>query len=97
VVVSKEVFIKKRIAMSQHFSCIMIIFFVSLFISIASDPGDDRNTENEYEKKIKDYDRALQINPHDADAWLNKGIILKKMGKHSDGARCIETAINLYI
>ena len=29
--------------------------------------------------------------------WLNKGIILKKMGKHSDGARCIETAINLYI
>ena len=54
--------------MSRHFSFVLIIFFVSLFISIASGLEDDRNTEDEYEKKIEDYDRALQINPDDADA-----------------------------
>ena len=83
--------------MSRHFSFVLIIIFVSLFISIASGLGEDRDTEDEYEKKIKDYDRALQVNPDDADALLNKGIILKKMGKHSEGAGCIEKAIDLYV
>ncbi|HET6581422.1 MAG TPA: tetratricopeptide repeat protein [Methanoregula sp.] len=83
--------------MSRHFSFVLIIFFVSLFISIAPGLGEDRGTEDEYEKKIKDFDRDLQVNPDNADAWLNKGIILKKMGKHSDGEKCIEKAIILYI
>jgi len=68
-----------------------------MFISIASEPGEDRDTDEEDEKKLKDCNNALQIDPDDADAWLNKGIILKKMGKHSEGARCIEKAIDLYI
>jgi len=68
-----------------------------MFISIASGPGEDRDTDEEEEKKLKDCNNVLQIDPDDADAWLNKGIILKKMGKHSEGARCIEKAIDLYI
>lgn len=83
--------------MDRRFYLVLIFTLGSLFISIVSGPGEDAETEDEYENKIKDYDRALQVYPDDADAWLNKGIILKKMGKHSEGARCIEKAIDLYV
>ena len=83
--------------MDRRFYLVLIFILGSLFISIVSGPGEATETEDEYENKIKDYDRALQVDPDDADAWLNKGIILKKMGKHSEGARCIEKAIDLYV
>jgi len=83
--------------MDRRFCLVLVFTLGSLFISIVSGPGEDTETEDDYENKIKDYDRALQVNPDDADAWLNKGIILKKMGKHSEGARCIEKAIDLYV
>ena len=59
--------------------------------------GDICDSECQYEKALAAYNGALQIDPDAADAWFNKGITLKKMGKHSEGTRCIETAINLYI
>ncbi len=59
--------------------------------------GDIRDSQGRYEEAIDSYDKALQIDPDDADAWFNKGISLKKMGKHSEGMRSIERAINLYI
>ncbi len=59
--------------------------------------GDIRDSQGRYEEAINFYDKVLQIDPDDADAWFNKGITLKKMGKHSEGTRSIETAINLYI
>jgi tetratricopeptide (TPR) repeat protein len=59
--------------------------------------GDIRDSQGRYEEAIDSYDKALQIDPDDADAWFNKGITLKKMGKHSEGMRSIERAINLYI
>jgi len=83
--------------MDRRFYLVSIFILGSLFISMVSFPGEETETEDEYESKIKDYDRALQVNPDDADAWLNKGIILKKMGKHAEGARCIEKAIDLYV
>jgi len=59
--------------------------------------GDICDSQGRYEEAINFYDKVLQIDPDDADAWFNKGITLKKMGKHSEGTRSIETAINLYI
>jgi tetratricopeptide (TPR) repeat protein len=59
--------------------------------------GDILDSQGRYEEAIDSYDKVLQIDPDDADAWFNKGITLKKMGKHSEGTTCIETAINLYI
>jgi tetratricopeptide (TPR) repeat protein len=59
--------------------------------------GDIRDSQGRYEEAIDSYDKVLQIDPDDADAWFNKGITLKKMGKHSEGTRSIERAINLYI
>jgi tetratricopeptide (TPR) repeat protein len=59
--------------------------------------GDKCDSSCQYDQAIAAYDCALQIDPDDADAWFNKGLTLKKMGKHSEGTRCIETAINLYV
>jgi tetratricopeptide (TPR) repeat protein len=58
--------------------------------------GDLLESEGQFEKAIAAYDHALQIDPSDADAWFNKGIALKKMGKISESTTCVETAINLY-
>jgi tetratricopeptide (TPR) repeat protein len=59
--------------------------------------GDFCDSEGQYDKAIAAYDCALQIDPDAADAWFNKGLTLKKMGKHHEGTRCIEAAINLYV
>jgi tetratricopeptide (TPR) repeat protein len=59
--------------------------------------GNIHDSQGRYEEAIDSYDKALQIDPDDAEAWFNKGLTLKKMGKHSEGMRSIETAINLYI
>jgi len=56
---------------------------------------DLQDSEGRYEKAITAYDKVLQINPDDPDALFNKGITLTKMGKNSEGMRCIEAAINL--
>jgi tetratricopeptide (TPR) repeat protein len=71
------------------------LVFICLFLLISNVSG--QNGESDYEKTIEAYDRALQINPDNADVWFNKGMTLKKMGKSSEGERCIEKAIILYI
>jgi tetratricopeptide (TPR) repeat protein len=55
-----------------------------------------RDSEGQYEKAIKAYDNALQIDPADADVWFDKGLTLKKMGRSLESEPCIEEAINLY-
>jgi len=58
--------------------------------------GNLRDSQGMYEKAVSAYDVALGIDPEDADAWFDKGMTLKKMGRSKDAATCIETAINLY-
>lgn len=48
------------------------------------------------EDAIVSYDKALQIDASFADAWFNKGMILKKMGQTGEAAQCIEKSIDLY-
>lgn len=59
--------------------------------------GDLHDREGRFEQALAAYDKALQIDPDDADALFNKGMTLKKMGKNTEGMKCIEAAINLYI
>jgi len=58
--------------------------------------GDIHDYLCEYELAIVSYDDALHIDPDCADAWFNKAITLKKMGKHTEAMRCIAAALNLY-
>jgi tetratricopeptide (TPR) repeat protein len=59
--------------------------------------GDLRDSQGLYEKAIAAYDRALMIDPEDADAWYNKGETLFKMGKITEASKCFEIATRLYL
>jgi tetratricopeptide (TPR) repeat protein len=59
--------------------------------------GDLRDSQGRYEKAIAAYDRALMIDPEDADAWYNKGETLFKMGRITDASKCFEIATRLYL
>ena len=45
---------------------------------------------------IASYNKALEIDPSHADAWFNKGMVLKKIGRTKESAQCIEKSIDLY-
>ncbi len=59
--------------------------------------GDLRDSQGRFESAIAAYDRALMIDPEDADAWYNKGETLFKMGRITDASKCFEIATKLYL
>ncbi|MBC7101588.1 tetratricopeptide repeat protein [Methanothermobacter sp. KEPCO-1] len=53
-------------------------------------------TQNkEYQKALKYYDKALKINPEYAEAWNNKGIILKELKKYKKALKCYNKALEI--
>lgn len=44
---------------------------------------------------LKDIDKALQIDPKDADAWLWKGIVLRKMNRNAEARQAIRKSLQL--
>lgn len=58
--------------------------------------GDICDYLGRFEEAISFYDKALQIDPTDADALFDKGMTLQKMGKRKEALRCIAEAVNLY-
>jgi tetratricopeptide (TPR) repeat protein len=58
--------------------------------------GNTHDSQGRYEEAIESYDKALQIDPDDADAWFDKGETLKKMGKLTEAEKCFEKSTNLY-
>ena len=57
--------------------------------------GDIHDYLREYEQAVISYDNALQIDPDCADAWFNKAITLKKMGKDTEATRSVAIALSL--
>jgi Flp pilus assembly protein TadD len=43
--------------------------------------GDSRGRLNKYDEAITAYDKAIEINPNDSDAWYNKGVALDNLNK----------------
>ena len=57
--------------------------------------GNCQDCLDNVKNAIESYDRALQIDPGDAETWFNKGMSLKKMGQINEATRCFETCMNL--
>ena len=47
------------------------------------------------QEAIACYDRALEINPGDAETWYNKGNVFKKLGKPQDEMACYDKALEI--
>ena len=58
--------------------------------------GNCQECLDKNEEAIASYNMALEIDPSHADAWFNKGVALKKMGRTKESAQCIEKSIDLY-
>mmetsp|Transcript_5407 Transcript_5407/g.5365 ORF Transcript_5407/g.5365 Transcript_5407/m.5365 type:complete len:256 (+) Transcript_5407:655-1422(+) len=44
---------------------------------------------------IESYDKAIEINPNEADAYIGKGQSLRLLGRYSEAADCFDIAIKL--
>lgn len=58
--------------------------------------GNCQDCLDNNEEAISSYDKALQIDSGNADAWFNKGMALKKIGQTKEAGQCIEKSIDLY-
>jgi tetratricopeptide (TPR) repeat protein len=58
--------------------------------------GNCQDCLDKNEDAISSYDKALQIDPAQAEAWFNKGMNLKKLGKTKEATQCVEKSIDLY-
>lgn len=44
---------------------------------------------------LTSYDTCLTHDPYHAEAWFNRGMLLKKMGRHDEGDRSVKKAVDL--
>ncbi|MDA0525231.1 tetratricopeptide repeat protein [Methanococcoides alaskense] len=51
--------------------------------------------KNEYEKSLKAINKALDLNPDDAEAWNNKGVTLGDLGRHEEALEAHNKALEL--
>lgn len=58
--------------------------------------GNLRDSQGQYAQALIAYDRALRIDPEDADALFDKGETLEKMGNLMEAQKCYDLALNLY-
>jgi tetratricopeptide (TPR) repeat protein len=47
------------------------------------------------DEALRSYDTCLTHDPYHADAWFNRGMLLKKMGRHEEGDRSVKKAVDL--
>ena len=43
----------------------------------------------------KNYEKAIELDPKDEDTWINRGVVLGKMGRHQEELKSYETAAEL--
>jgi tetratricopeptide (TPR) repeat protein len=58
--------------------------------------GNCQDCLGKKEDALTSYNKAIQIDPGNADAWFNKGMLLKNMGQAKEATKCIEKSIDLY-
>ena len=57
--------------------------------------GNDFFYKSEYEKALKAYDKAIELDPNYAMAWFNKGTALGKLSRHEKALKAYDKAIEL--
>ena len=50
---------------------------------------------NKFNEAMKSYDKAIEINSRDSDAWYNKGITLAKLGKFDEAIKAYDKATEI--
>ncbi len=58
--------------------------------------GNCQDCMDNVDEALASYDKALWIDPDNAEVWFNKGMTLKKIGNLKEATMCIEKCIDLY-
>ena len=53
------------------------------------------NSLGKYDEAIKCYDKAIEIDPDDADTWNNKGLALNSLGNDDEAKKCYDRSKKL--
>jgi len=61
------------------------------YLSIAYSYGEKK----EYEKSLEFYNKALELDPNNDEAWNNKGWILGELNRYEEALKCYEKAIEI--
>jgi tetratricopeptide (TPR) repeat protein len=51
--------------------------------------------KGQYDKAIECYDKAIDIEPYNAEVWYNKGCALEEIKKNNEAMRCYDNAMNI--
>jgi len=54
-----------------------------------------KEDKGNFYSNLKAFDNALKLHPKDVDAWIAKGIVLRKLGKNEQAIDCFDKAIEL--
>jgi len=60
-----------------------------------SKEGDTLAAAGKFEEAIVLYDRAIEVDPENSEAWTRKAIALKALGRIREALDCVERAIDL--
>ena len=52
--------------------------------------GQNRFEQQDFEKAIINYEKAIEIDPNYGDAWYNKGELLKHKGLEDEATNCFD-------
>ena len=61
-----------------------------------SKEGDTLAAARKYGEAIALYDRAIEVHPECCEAWTNKAIALKALGRTRESLSCIDRALDIY-
>ncbi len=57
--------------------------------------GIDLYKKDKYDEAIQAYDKALEVDPQDAEAWNNKGIALGMQGRYNEALEAFGKAVEI--
>ena len=68
----------------------------NLFLKAWLNKGRIFRKLGDFEKALKCFDKALQINPNDRDTWSIKGYTLRKLGKYKEAIKCFDKVLSIF-
>ena len=84
---------------------IMLFFAVPVISLSAADPTSDASAflqkginsiqSEDYQQAIKDFDKAIELNPNLAEAYNNRGLVYGKLGNLQQAIKDFDKAIEL--
>jgi tetratricopeptide (TPR) repeat protein len=62
---------------------------------ISNSGSNNVSNLNKYDEAIKAFEKAIEVNPNDLDAWYNKGVALGKLCKFDEAIKAYDKAIEI--